>query len=121
LQTLLDFVRANRDWLFSGLGITIVTIVLLFGRAAYQALRGRRPPDLRLKVVAAITYHPGLGTGHHLSITVQNFSSFQAFVQGFYLELAGHKMLVVERDGITGEYQGKHALVPGDSRDLHIP
>jgi hypothetical protein len=120
LPSFVEFIRANRDWLFSGLGITIGGLLLIFGKAAYQGLRGRRPPDLRLKVMGAISYHPLVGSENYLAITVQNHSSFPAFIAGFFIELSGRQKLMVERDAITGAFQGKQELAPGDSRDFHV-
>ena len=121
MDQLLSFLARNKEWLFSGLGLTVGTLAFLVGRAAIQALRGRRPPDLRVKPMPAISHHPLLGTDSFFTITVQNHSSFAAFISGFFIELPGRQKLMVEKDGMTGAFQGKQTLPPGDALTFHIP
>ena len=110
----LEFLEANRQWLFSGIGIAILGFFL---RAFYQALSGRRPPKLRVRVRGAILDHPALD---FLTITVENFSSFPAFIERFLLGLRGGQCLFEGKDGLTGQFQSKREVPPGDSLTFNI-
>lgn len=115
-----DFIAKNKEWVFSGAGIAILTLLGVMGRAIYQAVMGRRPPDLRVKVQPAITNVPRLGGAKDfLTITVQNHSSFEAFLQSFRIQMRGEYFLSM-RDDATGWVQQKMILPPGDSFTFHI-
>ena len=120
MTPLSDFISKNKEWLFSGLGIAVATLLVYAVKWGYQALRGRRPPDIRVKVMPALSQHSILGVMNFLTITAKNYSSFPAFITGFYIELRAKQKFFLSQDDITGEFQGKRELRPGDSFTFHI-
>lgn len=71
-------------------------------------------PDVRVQVAAAMVM-PGPETVDVLSVTVQNHSPMVVYIASVALALANQKRLYAPRDVITGEFQRRRALQPGES------
>lgn len=76
-------------------------------------------PDIRLEVRAGIAIQ-GSREFMLLSIKVENHSPFSVFIDQVYLQLRSGDQFFVGRDFLTGEYQKRREVRPGDAFDFHV-
>lgn len=71
-------------------------------------------PDVRVIAYAAVAM-PREGTQQYLRVVVQNHSPVVVFVANISLALRSGTMLMAPRDAVTGEWQSRRPLQPGES------
>ncbi len=116
---MLEFLDKNKEWIFSGVGITLATVLVLLAIKAVKSFM-RRGPTVR---VAAAMAQTGMGgVADFLSITVQNTTDKVFRFGNIFLELDTREQFMPRVDPLTGERQGvRRVLEPGDSFSFHIP
>jgi hypothetical protein len=114
---MLEFLDKNKEWIFSGAGITLVTLLVLFGRRAFGALLVGGPT---VRVSRAIMGTPMTGPVDVLAITVQNRTGQVLYLGTVFLELVTREQFIPTLDPLTGTGQGRRELQPGDSFGFHI-
>jgi hypothetical protein len=79
-----------------------------------------KQPDLRLEVRPALALDPLGAVFPLLAITAQNHGTSDVFLQSITLELKSGKQFFYSRDSVTGEYQGRRQLRPGESFTMNL-
>jgi hypothetical protein len=117
---MLDFLSRNKEWIFSGVGIALVTLVIAFGSSIVARAR-RHLPTVRVSA-ACVSWGPGQLVDT-LVITVQNPPGHHVlYIGNIFLELSTREQFITMRDPFTGHAQGaRRELQPGDSLTYHIP
>lgn len=112
---MLQWINQNKEWVFSGAGIAIVSLVVwLIG---YLRTARKRP---FVRVSAALAGGGGSEPIDLLTVTIQNRSERALFLGNVMIELDSRRNVFFDRDGITGEMQHKRRLDAGDSFTFHL-
>jgi hypothetical protein len=112
-----EWVEKNKEWVFSGAGLTLVAFLIWAGRTVLQRLK--RPCPL-VKLNLAIGVGPGINKMHALTISLLNPTDHDVVVGNFVLELTSGKTMFFPSDYFTGNLQRKNVVKPGDSCEFHI-
>ena len=115
---MLDFLDRNKEWIFSGIGITVLGLLVFLGRKVLSSLSGNKPT---IKVTAAIA---GGGTMtapvDFLVISVQNRTDRMLYLGNIFLELVTREQFMPTLDRLTRQGQQNRQLQPGASFSFHI-
>ena len=118
-----EWVEKNREWIFSGIGVTTVLFLVWLFRAGVAKSLGlilkKNKPEVVIRLRGALTKHPILGFVDALGITAENHSDKNIVIGNFML-LTREKRIYVPMDGLTGAPQRKQTIRPGDSCSFHI-
>lgn len=114
---MLEFLDKNKEWIFSGAGVTIITLMVVFGRKALGTIR---PRGLAVKVQAAIVDMGLFGQIRAMAICVSNPGTQAVFLGNFFLKLNNGKQLVPLDDDVMRVVQQQRQLAPGQSVSFHI-
>jgi hypothetical protein len=114
----LELLDKNKEWIFSGAGITLLAIFLWSCRKAFGRFFEKGPA---VHVSGAVTSAPLMGTAHFAAITVENRTGGVLFVANFFLELDSGEQYLPLVDPLTGRGQMKTRVEAGDSLVFHIP
>jgi hypothetical protein len=112
-----DWVEKNKEWVFSGAGLTLAAFLIWAGRSVFQRLRGPRP---HVELNLALGALPLGGSIRALTISLLNPTSHDVVIGNFVLELTNGETLYFLQDCFTGSVQGKNVVRPGDSCSFHI-
>jgi hypothetical protein len=77
-------------------------------------------PDVRVKVKGGFVQPPYGEVQDIIIIEVQNHSSMTVFLGNVSIKLKGERQLLVPRDAMTGEYQRRRELRPGEKFSFNI-
>jgi hypothetical protein len=118
-----DWVEKNREWAFSGIGITMILFLIWLFRAGIAKVYGffftQEKPEVVIRLRGAIAQHAIFGSVDALSITAENHSDKDIIIGNFLL-LTKEKRIYVQIDGLTGVPQHRQTLRAGDSCSFHI-
>ena len=114
---MIDFLVQNKEWVFSGIGVTVLVAIIAFGRKVLSAVQAG---PVRVRVAGAII-DSGMGRfTDALAITVLNAGQQPVFLGNVFLELNTREKLVPLLDEVTGESQQQRRLEPGQQFTFHI-
>lgn len=115
---MLDFLDRNKEWIFSGIGLTVVSLLVFLGRKVFSSLSGNKPT---IRVSAAIA-DGGVMTApvDFLVITVQNRTDRMLYLGNIFLELVTREQFMPTLDPLTRQGQQNRQLQPGASFNFHI-
>jgi hypothetical protein len=111
-----DWLARNKEWVFSGIGITVGALVVWLIGVIARWFRRQSP---------TITISFGLtdvGLGQPLDllcVTIKNPTNKTLYLGNVLLVLKTRRTLFVTADAVTGQPQQKRALAPGDSLTFH--
>lgn len=105
---MLEWIEANKEWAFSGIGITIL------GGITWIIWRLMHP---RPSVRVALALTPA---GRALTISFLNPTDREIIVGNFVLELHTGETMLLLVDELTGEVQQPRPVRAGDRRDFHF-
>lgn len=114
---MLEFLDKNKEWIFSGVGITVLALIVFFGRKALTWFASEGP---RVGVSIALTGTPLTGMIKLLSIIVENHTDKPLYIDNVFLELDTREQFMPTFDPLTGEGQIRRPLMPGSSFIFHI-
>lgn len=77
-------------------------------------------PDIRVKTKPGVISSPGEGRQDVITIEVQNHSPMVVFTGMFEIELKNQYSLIIPFDPVTGDYQRRRELRPGESFSFHV-
>jgi hypothetical protein len=77
-------------------------------------------PDVRVIVRGAVALDPLKGKLTPLSIGVQNHSPVSVFLGNVYIETTTGEQIFFKDDLVTGEWQKRRELRPGEAFEFHI-
>jgi hypothetical protein len=114
---MLEWIEKNRDWVLSGVGLTLVAFLIWAGRSVFHRLKGPRP---QVKLNLAIGIGAGIDNSRALTISLVNPTDHEVVIGNFVLELTSRETMFFPTDYITGQLQSKQVVKPGDSCAFHI-
>jgi hypothetical protein len=77
--------------------------------------------DLRVTVRPSVAVAPDRSYRRSLDVKIANYSPvLKAFIRQVTFRLADGRQLFVKQDSLTGEYQRRRILEPGESFDFHV-
>ena len=114
---MLELVDKNKEWIFSGVGITVLALIVLFSRKVFTWLVLEGP---RVGTSIALTGTPIRGLIKFLSIIVENHTEKPLYIDNIFLELDTGEQFVPRFDPLTGEGQIRRQIMPGSSFTFHI-
>ena len=118
-----EWFEKNREWFFSGIGVTTGLFFLWLFRAGIAKAWGfffkKQKPEIVIQLRGALTQHPFLGFIDALCITAENHGEKDIIIGNFML-LTRENRIYVPMDGLTGVPQHKQTVRPGDSCSFHI-
>jgi hypothetical protein len=115
---MIEFLDKNKEWVFSGAGITVLTLLVVFGRRAFGSFT-RKGPTVR--VSAAMAGNGFTRPMDLVAITVQNRADHVLYLGNIFLELNTRNQFMPTLDPLTGSGQENRQLQPGNSFSFHIP
>jgi len=77
-------------------------------------------PDVRVRVQHGFLANSYATASPMLSITAQNHSPLDVYLGNFFLRPRKGGIALVMQDGVTGRYQGRVILRPGESHTFHV-
>jgi hypothetical protein len=115
---MLEFLDKNKEWIFSGVGLTVVALTALFARKMFGLFRPQGPT---VRVSGAVAGTPLTGMFRLLSINVENRTEKTLYLDNIFLEMDTREQFMPMRDPLTGQGQARRELMPGSSFSFHIP
>jgi hypothetical protein len=112
-----EWVEKNKEWIFSGAGLTLAGLLVWAGKSAFHRLKRLRP-HVKLNLAIAT-----LRTGRSikaLTISLLNPTDREIVVGNFVLELTTGETLYLPHDCYTGELQQKRIVKRCDEHSFHI-
>jgi hypothetical protein len=113
-----EWVEKNKEWIFSGAGLTGLALLGLFGRKVLGRF-SRETPQVRVGV--AVVAGPFTGPVEFVTITVQNRTKEVLRLGNIFVELSTREPFMPTLDPLTGGGQERREIQPGDSFIFHIP
>jgi hypothetical protein len=113
-----EWVENNKEWVFSGGGLTLLAFLIWAGRSVFQRLNNPRP-QVKLNL-ATLVVGLRVGNSRALTISLLNPTDYDVVIGNFVLELANGETIYFPVDYFTGELQRKNVVKPGDSCAFHI-
>jgi hypothetical protein len=114
---MLDLVIKNKEWIFSGAGVTAVMFLFVFGR---RVMQWARPQSPTVRVAATLAGNPLIGMAEVLTIKVQNRTDKAVYVGNLFLELDSRQQFMPLLDALTRRGQDVQKLQPGTSTSFNI-
>src|SRR6185437_15951784 len=114
---MLDFLDRNKEWIFSGIGLTVLAVIVFFSR---KVLNWFLPQGPNVRASAAIAGHPLIGAGGFLAITVENRTEKTLYLDNIFLEMDTRRQFMPTLDPLTGQGQARRQLLSGSSFSFHI-
>jgi hypothetical protein len=103
---------------FLGVGLTVLALLVLFGRKVFGWLNPEVP---KVQVRGAIAAGALTGPVEFVTITVQNRTQGVLNIVNIFIELSTREQFMPTRDPLTGNSQERRQIQPGDSFTFHIP
>lgn len=118
MHSVLDWLQHNKEWVFSGAGITILTLLLSLLRARSSP---RRDASLQINVALGwLTYGPGTELSDDMLLfTVANPSERPVQLTGIRIPIKGHGNMVFPR--IDGERRLPCIIEAGTNVKFWVP
>jgi hypothetical protein len=114
---MLEFLNKNKEWIFSGVGITTLTLIVIFGRKMLTWFISEAP---RVRASVAITGTPLTGMIKLLAITVENHTKEILYIDNIFLEMDTGEQFMPMLDPLTGQGQAQRQVMPGNRFSFHI-
>jgi hypothetical protein len=115
-----DFVNKNKEWIFSGIGITILGLLFLWGKRALRHFAPAQSDGPIVKVSAGMASTWMGGLVDVIIITVQNPTNRFLYLGNIFLELNTGQLFMPLKDPVTGRGQEDQQLEPGNKVSFHI-
>jgi hypothetical protein len=112
-----DWFEKNKEWAFSGVGLIAVPFLIWICKSLFNWMKGSRP---------YVTLNLGIGMRRMggslqtLTISLINPTTQPVVIGNFVLELSNGETLFLPDDSVTGEWQGRKVVQPGDACSFHI-
>jgi hypothetical protein len=123
MNDLTDWLVRNKEWFFSGIGITVGLFILFMLRSiigsVWSWIFSREKPPVVVRVVCALAELPGQGYQDFLCIVAENHSDREVILGNFML-ITKESRHFIPFDRLTGEQQHRRTLRAGDSVWFHI-
>jgi hypothetical protein len=111
------WVETNKEWVFSGAGLTAGALLIWAGRSFWGRLTAPRP---RVQVQMAMMAFPGGGYADGIAINFVNPTECDVVIGDFLLELTSGENLYVVQDSFTGARQQKRTVKAGDQHTFCV-
>ena len=118
LQQIAQWIGMNKEWLFSGVGITLVLMLIWLARK-FRAVFRKDGPIVSVRYGFYTTPLGSVGDG--MAITIQNTTQRTLHLGNFLVGMRSRENIFVPQDELTGQTQQKRQVSPGDSFTFHIP
>ena len=113
-----EWVEKNKEWVFSGAGLTVLAVLAVFGRKVLGWFNREGP---RVRVGGAVAAGALTGPVEFVTITVQNRTKDVLRLGNIFIELSTREQFMPTLDPLTGGGQERRQIQPGDSFTFHIP
>jgi hypothetical protein len=113
-----EWVEKNKEWIFSGAGLTVLALLALFGRKVLGWLNREAP---QVRVGGAVAAGAPAGPVEFVTITVQNRTQGVLHLGNIFIEMSTREQFIPTLDPLTGNGQERRRIQPGDSFTFRIP
>lgn len=117
MNNVVQWIAANKEWVFSGVGLTIIGFACWAASIALKRMRRNIP---HVTVSFGVTGIPGVTTVPLVCLQITNPTERTLHLGNFLFRLNSGQTLFVPRDAATGEPQQRRRLDSGDSFTFHV-